>query len=722
MGFSQSGGVITQTGTDGSLNGLTGLAGVTVGAGGKKTYQLEGVRLSVEGVLTIDPAVEHLVIGNTATWPNITVVAAGVLNVGVAPSPAAAITTLRKAETGYSSTQQAINITSSGRMNHVGGTVEVHGPVVVTASAGACYFDSDIVFRNTLVQTARFRLYSPLSTFGHGAAFWGNGLEMLYTGAAQINNVAIVNSGLFGLHAGPSSSLASPSEYGNINITTTGGVTPLYPWGNKVWDIVDFSGGGNVGIFVGGNTVYTLVRFYGSVDLLVTAGGVGVECHGFVRDKNNGNRKTYSVSGGVYDETPDLTYSAPSDANGKIALRLLLCNARRDANGAVPVGGERDWRTNTPGANVHTIFVAGYSIRPLSVAPDLSAAGTKSLPVYAEVDSFVTHTSVTAAAMTIIDTLDDLYDALKLWAVDVANFEFPAAGTHFFTAAGTSLAMGNISLVVDPAAVDVIAVDKLAGVVSIRSNGLVAGIKLRSLSTTGVVTGPVDVQYIDASGVHTSINVTGYTEGARLQIFNVTTASELYNDIPDTGALSIPVTWTANQTIRVRMARVSGLDADIPVEAIGTLTSVGASFLLSPEPDTVYIENGIDGSTVTEFAPDYANVQVDVTDGDGATSGQRLYAWMSYNTTVPAGIDAYFSAVVADDAFNYRINQDALDLHLRNAGVNAVVIAGARLYRADGSSIFVPGVGPIQADPGKAYVASDIRSAVESTLTMVSVL
>ena len=248
------------------------------------------------------------------------------------------------------------------------------------------------------------------------------------------------------------------------------------------------------------------------------------------------------------------------------------------------------------------------------------------------------------------------------------------------------------------------------GALSMASNALTVN--------SGVSSVPIN----HAAGTYTLINVTGHTAGARMQVYNLSAGVELYNDIPLSATLLVPINWTADQAIRVRMARVDGLDADLPIEAVATLTSAGVGFLLSPAPDVVYNQNAIDGATVTEFSPDYVNVQVDVADGDGATSAQRLYAWMAYNTTVPAGIDAYFNAVVADDAANYRINQSIIDLHIQNAGSNAVVIGGARLYRADGSSIFVPGTGPIQSDPGKAFIAADIRQVVESTNTMVAAL
>lgn len=206
------------------------------------------------------------------------------------------------------------------------------------------------------------------------------------------------------------------------------------------------------------------------------------------------------------------------------------------------------------------------------------------------------------------------------------------------------------------------------------------------------------------AGVFTGISVTGYTVGARLQVYDMTAASELYNDIPG-AALSLNLNWTVNHTIRLRMARTVGLDADLLIQTVGTFSAIGASFLLAPSPDTVYEANAIDGATVTEFTADYPNVQIDVNDLDGATTPQRIYAWYMAGQMTADGLRNYHGALTADDAMNYRINVAVADMKVQNTVATPVAISGARLYRSDGTSYFVAGAGPIQADPGKAYIA-----------------
>jgi hypothetical protein len=74
VAFTLSGSIITQTGFDPSLAGLSGLSGVTVSgqSTGKFRYLLTGRQLIVSGSLVIDPEVECLEFDSTSALPNLT--------------------------------------------------------------------------------------------------------------------------------------------------------------------------------------------------------------------------------------------------------------------------------------------------------------------------------------------------------------------------------------------------------------------------------------------------------------------------------------------------------------------------------------------------------------------------------------------------------------------------------------------------------------------------
>jgi len=217
-----------------------------------------------------------------------------------------------------------------------------------------------------------------------------------------------------------------------------------------------------------------------------------------------------------------------------------------------------------------------------------------------------------------------------------------------------------------------------------------------SYTVTGVVTGV----FTDPAGRHALISASGIVAGSRVQVYDATTATELYNDIPGT-TLALSTVWTANHILVLRVAKTGS----IPVELAGLLTASGANFLVSQPVDAVYNALGIDGSTCTEFVPDYPNLQIDISDGDGTTSVQRIYAWAAYNQTTALGISSMFGAVTATDTSNFLINSNLVNVKLDNVLPTPVIITGGYLSRSDGATVIAATSGSIQLDPGKAYIA-----------------
>lgn len=219
-----------------------------------------------------------------------------------------------------------------------------------------------------------------------------------------------------------------------------------------------------------------------------------------------------------------------------------------------------------------------------------------------------------------------------------------------------------------------------------------------------------------ATGVLVSIAVTGLTTGSRVQLYDVTSGTELYNGAPGT-ELSLNTNWSADHILRLRVGYCSGLSAKLPIETTGILSNTGASFLVSQVADTVYNVLGIDGSSCTEFTPDYPDLLMNVTDPDGVTSVQRLYAWATYMETTVNGIASMFRGVTATDTSNIVINTSIVNTKLMNLNAAPVIIAGGYLSRTDGSTVIAATSGSIQLDPGKAYVA---QGTIDANLVQVN--
>lgn len=153
-----------------------------------------------------------------------------------------------------------------------------------------------------------------------------------------------------------------------------------------------------------------------------------------------------------------------------------------------------------------------------------------------------------------------------------------------------------------------------------------------------------------------SVTVTGATAGTRIQVYDLTSSTELYNGTP-----TFPYTWTdpaiyaADRQIRLRAAYVSGATAKTFVDAIiGTSTEVSyaLTYLLAQTDDDVYNTNALDGSTVTSVTVDQAGSLIKL---NASRSVQQIYAHSMYDLSTALGIAGAGQVVTATDIANYRV-------------------------------------------------------------------
>lgn len=216
-------------------------------------------------------------------------------------------------------------------------------------------------------------------------------------------------------------------------------------------------------------------------------------------------------------------------------------------------------------------------------------------------------------------------------------------------------------------------------------------------STTNFIT--------DSTGTKVNINLTNIVPNSRIQIYNVTDATEIYNAVVTGTSLTLPQTWTSNKTLRVRATYCVGTIAYDPYENTGLFTSSGMSMNLTQVLDEIYNNLVIDGSSVTECSADYPNIFINVTDPDGVTTVQRIYAWFHSIEHTEDGIRFFFGGLDAEDDANFKIDVSKMDLKIFNTSISPVMLIGARLYRSDNSTVIATSSNSVQLDPAKAYIA-----------------
>jgi hypothetical protein len=184
------------------------------------------------------------------------------------------------------------------------------------------------------------------------------------------------------------------------------------------------------------------------------------------------------------------------------------------------------------------------------------------------------------------------------------------------------------------------------------------------------------------------VSITNIVAGSRLQIYNVTTATEIVNQIVSGTSYNTTYVegtdYTDGDTVRVRLTYVSGTTAKSEYSANVIDTSNGWSLLADQQDDDVYNTLAIDGSSVTNFVADYTNDQVDVAVAANFNLSD-FYAWWIYNMTTAQGIRNFFGGITALDQANFRINTSTLSLYLDNTtSTNLVQLDNRRIFRTDG--------------------------------------
>ena len=335
------------------------------------------------------------------------------------------------------------------------------------------------------------------------------------------------------------------------------------------------------------------------------------------------------------------------------------------------------------------------SASPFSVSGNIFNAGAFSLSgaEYATLGSSLTafQSSNTITFLTKANSPVSFTGILQLnvagiWAPILANatVRFTAAGSYDLR---TATITGTLTLT-----------NTSGGAVTVR---LAPGLTI-------VNSGPnitVD-QSVDGTG-----SITNIVSGSRIQIYNVTTATELVNAIVSgtsyTYSYTVGTQISSGNTIRVRLTYQSGVTAKARFESLAVAGATGFSVLAQQTNDEVYNLIGIDGSTATEFSADYPNVEVNVSDPDNSTSVSRMYAWWVSNEFTADGIRQFFGGIDADDAANFKIVTSRASIKIDNTSSTGVTFTGdIRLYRDDGATPLVAsttGGGSITLYAGKVY-------------------
>lgn len=211
--------------------------------------------------------------------------------------------------------------------------------------------------------------------------------------------------------------------------------------------------------------------------------------------------------------------------------------------------------------------------------------------------------------------------------------------------------------------------------------------------------------------VHVKLNT--LVAGSTVYLYNSSDSSEIYKDVVAGTSLDYIFDYTADKNILIRVRKAGYLS----YETTGTITSTGFSINVGQSVDSVYVANGIDGSTVTEFSLSEGVVGIFIDDPDNATTGQRLYNWYRSAISSITYIDDQDDLITAQTAWSYVLDDTIL---LKNEDLsNPCFITGANINNSSstgqvidttGGSININGYFPFNS-------AEDVADTVKALTT-----
>lgn len=457
MSFSLNSGVITQSGVDGSLSGLSAISGVTTTTNGIQTvYNLGANQLRINGTLTLDPEIECLMTGdNKDLWVS------GTLNFGV-PTTVNGVekyslsTGIRCADDGY----DQFLVRSGGTFNWHGGAITVHRGLDFQPGSNVDIKNGILIGTHT-TESGRVRQRSSnlkvngiklignirFDTFVTPVEF--NGYEAGFTTKGALQKVGSSDGGddvpyeVYDFDADGINWIGSSWKGTKIEFYNMG-------YGGD-FILTHDSATGSTWSFNPVSTLYKDIKLK-----IVDTNLTNIQSAKYwTKDVDNGSRNpntaTWGYGSGIPSEDfdADRTYTGSTDANGEVTIQLLTrtCYGGTSTGGAYANNTTIDHRSETTdNTDVFTFKVASYAHTLSSVAPSCIGTGVLEQQVVLFDDVFLTQSSKAIVdAYTEIDTPQRFYDRAKSYLVD----NFAGETQTIVSRDGNSIDAGSYDVVVD---------------------------------------------------------------------------------------------------------------------------------------------------------------------------------------------------------------------------------------------------------------------------------
>ncbi len=477
--FSISGSVITQTGTDTDLSGLSSISGVTISSQtGVNVYNIGNRRLIVQGTLTIDPEKEMLIIGYDSgelvrvEGSGHLIIGKEIIQNGFARYSEGMAIFLEDTPQGFTNRFSFYN---NATFTWNGGVISIY--------AGKFGFYGDTVTVRAKSSNAKliYRTQDPENQIRQETD------DFISTGFSLIHgDLTIVGTGqqLNGYQPTQSTgAIAFSSATPNVDVILKGyegggrgNTVDIKHWGGSRPILINSALGSNLicGPHISGHgNAYgiALVKQEFKLTAKNVAGNGISNAKFFIKDTNHGNRETYSKEGHTVNNSADKIYTGITNSSGSTPTVeiLLAANIVNTGNSDAPNTGSYAWDyrgKNNDHSDLFDVNVWSYKHSYVQLSniemkgvnekevsttlfddPNITKANESDAAAINGIA--VTHnTSDDTGTITITGTvtLCDLYDKIKYDKVN-NNINEPTISTLATTVTGKILKLGNYQLI-----------------------------------------------------------------------------------------------------------------------------------------------------------------------------------------------------------------------------------------------------------------------------------
>lgn len=198
---------------------------------------------------------------------------------------------------------------------------------------------------------------------------------------------------------------------------------------------------------------------------------------------------------------------------------------------------------------------------------------------------------------------------------------------------------------------------------------------------------------------YATIELTGLTANSRVQLYDTTNAVELYNDVVTDTSLIFAAEYIADFDVRIRVMYQSGATAKTFVEFTDSVTINGLSRSITQVDDSIYVDNAVDGSAVTDITIVDGTFLVEV--DTGVVSLQQIYAYETYWLYTEEGIRDESRFITAVDQANYVFE----DFKIKNVQTSPATLVITGGYMKD--SVTEDAIDVIDTSGGTVFLAPE---------------